>query len=633
MNNPTSGRLEMTSPQVKQMLKKELGLIEVFSVATGAMISSGIFILPGMAFAQAGPSVFVSYVLAGILALTGMLSQAELVSAMPKAGGTYFYVARSMGPAVGTVDGLLTWFSLSLKSTFALVGMGAFVHLLIDINVRLVALFLCILFLGINLIGIKEAARVQVVVVVLLLSIMLVYIVGGIPAVSIHRFDPFVPKGILSTVSTAGFVFVSFGGLLKVSALAEEVKSPGRNIPLGMMLSLFIVTLLYALAVFVTTGVLPAHTLAHTAVPLTDGAGSFLGPWGRVVLSISALLAFISTANAGIMAASRYPLALSRDSLLPELINRINKRFQTPHISISITGVFMITAIFLPLETLVKAASTVMILTYMLSCLSILILRESRLQNYQPSFRAPLYPWVQIIGITGFGFLLFGIGKESLITSLCLIAGGLFVYWFYGRIRANREFALLYVIQRITAKELVSRTLELELKEIIRERDEIIKDRFDRVIEESVIVDLKEPMQVEKFFSLVSRKIGDKLEVSTHTIRTLLDAREKESSTAITPFVAIPHIIVEGEHIFDIFLARNKKGISFNKESTRIQAVFILVGTRDERNFHLRALAAIAQIVQDPRFEEKWTNARTIEDLRDIVLLGKRRRDKNLTEE
>jgi amino acid transporter len=418
----------MASPQVKQMLKKELGLVEVFSVATGAMISSGIFILPGMAFAEAGPSVFVSYILAGILALTGMLSQAELVSAMPKAGGTYFYVTRSMGPAVGTVDGLLTWFSLSLKSTFALVGMGAFVHLLIDINVRLVALFLCILFLGINLVGIKEAARVQVVLVVLLLSVMILYIVGGIPSVSIQRFDPFVPCGVFATISTAGFVFVSFGGLLKVSALAEEVKDPGRNIPLGMILSLFFVTLLYALAVFVTIGVLSPHTLAHTAVPLTDGAGSFLGHWGRVVLSISALFAFISTANAGIMAASRYPLALSRDSLLPELINRINRRFHTPHVSILITGIFMITAIFLPLETLVKAASTVMILTYMLSCFSILILRESRLQNYQPSFRAPLYPWVQIVGIIGFGFLLFGIGKESLITSLCLIAGGLFVY-------------------------------------------------------------------------------------------------------------------------------------------------------------------------------------------------------------
>ena len=107
-------------------LKKDLRLHHVFCIASGAMISSGLFVLPGLAHAQAGPAVVVSYFLAGLLALTGMLSQAELVSAMPKAGGTYFYVTRSMGPAVGTVDGLLTWFSLTLKSAFALIGMAAF---------------------------------------------------------------------------------------------------------------------------------------------------------------------------------------------------------------------------------------------------------------------------------------------------------------------------------------------------------------------------------------------------------------------------------------------------------------------------------------------------------------------------
>ena len=96
-------------------LQRELNLVDVFCVASGAMISSGLFVLPGLAFSHAGPAVLLSYIIAGLLAVTGMLSQAELVSAMPKAGGTYFYVTRSMGPAIGTVDGFITWFSLSLK--------------------------------------------------------------------------------------------------------------------------------------------------------------------------------------------------------------------------------------------------------------------------------------------------------------------------------------------------------------------------------------------------------------------------------------------------------------------------------------------------------------------------------------
>lgn len=103
-------------------LKKELNLLDVFCIASGAMISSGLFILPGLAHAQAGPAVVVSYLLAGLLAMTGVLSIAELATAMPKAGGDYFFITRGMGPAAGTVAGLLSWLSLSLKSSFALVG-------------------------------------------------------------------------------------------------------------------------------------------------------------------------------------------------------------------------------------------------------------------------------------------------------------------------------------------------------------------------------------------------------------------------------------------------------------------------------------------------------------------------------
>jgi len=126
---------------MKSELKKELKLLDVYCIATGAMISSGLFILPGLAHALAGPAVVVSYLLAGLLAMTGMLSQAELVSAMPKAGGTYFYVARSMGPVVATINGLLEWLSIALKSAFALVGIAAFASFFLQVNAYAVAVF------------------------------------------------------------------------------------------------------------------------------------------------------------------------------------------------------------------------------------------------------------------------------------------------------------------------------------------------------------------------------------------------------------------------------------------------------------------------------------------------------------
>jgi len=607
-------------------LKRELNLLEVFCIASGAMISSGIFILPGLAHARAGPAVVVSYLLAGLLAMMGVLSQAELVSAMPKAGGTYFYATRSMGPAIGTVDGLLTWFSLSLKSAFALVGMAAFTRLIINMDIHIIAVLFCLFFVIINIIGIKEAGKTQVMLVIGLLTLMLFYIVRGLPAVNIKNFEPFAPNGFGAIFSTAGFVFVSYGGLLKVAAIAEEVKDPERTVPLGMILSLLTISVFYILVVFVTSGVLGAVNLDHSLTPISDGAAVFAGQWGRILLSIAAILAFVSTANAGIMAASRYPLALSRDRLLPNFLGRVNKRFKTPHVAILITGVFMILALFLRLDILIKAASSVIILTYLFSCFSIIILRESHLQNYQPSFRAPLYPWIQIIGIICFGFLLFEIGKEALLIVSILIAGGVFLYWFYGRVRADKEYALLYLIERITAKELTTRSLEDELKEIIRERDEILKDRFDEVIEKCTILDIDHTIKMEEFFKLVATKMAVNLGVTANSLFDLLMEREKETTTAITPHIAIPHIIIKGENKFDILIARCQEGIRFSESTPNVKSVFVLVGTRDERNFHLRSLAAIAQIVQDPDFKERWIKAKNKEALRDTVLLGKRNR-------
>ena len=386
---------------MKSSLKKELKLLDVFCIATGAMISSGLFILPGLAHALAGPAVVVSYFLAGLLAMTGMLSQAELVSAMPKAGGTYFYVARSMGPVIATVDGLLTWLSVSLKSAFALIGMAAFASLFADVNMHILAVAFCLFFVAVNLIGVKEAGRVQVFVVIVLLFLLVFYTILGIPAINIQNFAPFAPHGIAAIFSTAGFIFISYGGLLKVASVAEEVKNPGKVVPLGMILSLVVVSLLYTLVVFVTSGVLGAEQLDHSLTPISDGAAVFAGHGGRIALGIAAILAFVSTANAGIMSASRYPLALSRDGLLPGFFGNINPKFKTPGISILITGVIIICALFLNLRILVEVASTVLIFTFIFSCVCVIIMRESGIQGYRPKFRAPLYPWIQIIGIFG----------------------------------------------------------------------------------------------------------------------------------------------------------------------------------------------------------------------------------------
>ncbi|NCC52124.1 MAG: amino acid permease [Spartobacteria bacterium] len=607
-------------------LHKGLNLVHVFTIASGAMIGSGLFILPGMAHAAAGPGAVWSYVLAGLLAATGALSMAELVTAMPKAGSDYFYVMRGFGAGTGSIAGILSWFSLSLKSAFAVVGMATFIRLIAEIDGLLVGVCLTIGFVALNICGVREAARAQTVIVFGLFFLLILYIVLGIPRIEADLLVPFAPYGISSIFSTAGFVFVSYGGLLKVASIAEEVRDPGRVLPLGLTLALVLVTLLYALTVMVTSGILPAAELDDSLTPISDGGRVLMGGFGYFLMGIGAILAFVSTANAGIMAASRYLLALSRDHMLPGWLSRVNTRFQTPHIAIAVTGTLILLSLFLRLEILVEAASCVLIMTYMLSCLAVVVLRESKLGNYRPLYRSPLYPWLQIVGLLGMSFALVELGTEAHLISIFLILAAFLVFWFFGRRESRQESALLHMVERLTDRQLVTGTLEAELKEIIRERDNIVWDRFDQMVEKALVLDISGPMDKDEFFRLADEKLSPRLRLEPDHLAHLLKQREEESSTLLTKTLAVPHVVVEGEKHFDILIARIMKGVHFFEDAPEVHTIFVLAATRDERNFHLRALAAIAQVAQKEDFEKRWFAAKDEQGLRDVILLTNRQR-------
>ena len=203
---------------------------------------------------------------------------------------------------------------------------------------------------------------------------------------------------------------------------------------------------------------------------------------------------------------------------------------------------------------------------------------------------------------------------------------GLIWYWFYGRIRANKESALLSIILSAKDSKLRAPTLETELKEIIRQRDDIQKDRFDHAVENCTVLDIEEAMDKIDFFKIVSENMCKSVNHNCDDFLSKMREREEESSTALTENLAIPHIIIDGEKQFEILLARCRKGIYFSEEAKKVKMVFVITGTRDERTFHLRVLAAIAQIVQNPNFEKKWMSAKNTEQLRDLILLGERKR-------
>lgn len=608
-------------------LHRRLGLVHVFCIASGAMISSGIFVLPGMAFAQAGPAVILSYALAAMLAATGLLSTAELSTAMPRAGSDYFFITRSVGPAFGTIAGILNWVSFSLKSSFALVGMAALIQVVAGVDMRVSGVLLGLAFVGVNLTGVKEAASLQVALVMVLLCIMILFVAGGLPDVSVTRFENFAPRGIKAVFSTAGLVFVAFGGLLKVASMAEEVKDPGKTLPNGMILSLVLVGLFYVLMVGVTVGISDPSELSASLTPISDAAALIMGRTGAMLVGVAASLAFLTTANAGIMAGSRYLLALSRDGIVPGFLCRAGVKSGTPHAAILLTGILVILPQFLDLKTLVEAASLGLILTNMLSLVSVIVLRESGIQNYRPTYRAPMYPWLQIAGIIGFGFILLEMQEDAFLISTGLACFGFLIYWFYGRSRAMHESALMHIVQRLTSRELVSGLIESELKDIIRERDGIETDRFDSLVESCPVLDLSGPHSMEELFGLAAGLLGDRMKVDSGSVLSQLLEHEKQSSTAISRHLAIPHLVIEGSSSFEILMVRCQDGVFFSERAPSVRAAIFLAGSKGERNFHLRSLAAIAQTVQQESFERLWRRAKGEQALRDIFLLARRRRE------
>jgi APA family basic amino acid/polyamine antiporter len=263
----------------------------------------------------------------------------------------------------------------------------------------------------------------------------------------------------------------------------------------------------------------------------------------------------------------------------------------------------------------------------MLANASVIIMRQSKIQSYRPRFLSPFYPWMQIITILLYIVLLTQMGAVPL-----LITGGfllLSVVWYftYATKRASRDSAVMHVVQQVTDREIISPTLENELRDILFERDNIIADRFDHLLHECTIFDLKGKKNAQEVFEQAAGVFSEKLSIDKQVLVDKLLAREAEGSTVLETGLAIPHVVIEGEKKFQILPVRAGDGIDFPHAKEPVKTVFFLAGTKDERNYHLRALMAIAQIVQENDFYDRWFAARDTDALRNLLLLSKRKRD------
>ena len=444
-------------------LERKIGLFSVIVISLSAMIGSGLFVLPALAMLELGGGdsplggVWLAYLVAAFLVIPGAVSKSELSTAMPTSGGSYVYVQKTFGPLIGTVAGLGLWANFMLKSAFALIGFKAYLWVIedllgMDIDIEAAAIILLAIIVGINILGVKKIKKVQIPIVIFSAGYLFALCVY---AIAYHDLDWSAVASRDSfgswddVAATSAFVFVSYAGVTKIAAVAGEVKSPERNLPYGILLSLLFSCLLYVLVTMVMAAAVPPSEYMHgehgaSEDPIYIFAEAVGGETVGKIAAILAVVTMTSMALAGILASSRFPFAMSRDNLLPPFLESVHQRFGTPHWAIIGTGVAMGLAItFLPVHDVAELASGFKIMIFMLINGCVIVLRTSSDSHkwYDPKWKTPwpLYPAVQLFGIFGGGALLYLMGSKSLVGASAAIVLGLIIYNGYGRTRVDAQ--------------------------------------------------------------------------------------------------------------------------------------------------------------------------------------------------
>jgi len=617
-----------------KQLKKSLSLFNVYTLATGATLSSGFFLLPGLAAVDAGPAVILSYLLALLPLLPGVLAKIELATAMPRAGGEYYFLDRSLGPLAGTIAGLGTWSSLVLKTAFALIGIGAYLDLFFpQLDMIYLAAGLAVSFGVLNLFGASKSSAVQTVLVIGLLILLVWFSARGfghIHTTHRHHFADFLGSGWEHIFAASGMVCISYMGITKVASVAEEVKDPERNLTLGIFLAMLTAVVVYGLGTYVIVGVVPPSQLyagqAPSLTPVADAAGIMAGNTGKIVMTVAAVLAFLSVGNAGILSASRYPLAMSRDHLLPPFLRKLNRN-RTPQNAVLFTtaAVLLCVMVFDPTK-IAKLASAFILLLFAFNCLAVLVMRESRLDSYDPGFRSPWYPWLHLVGIAAPLWFISLMGTLPVLFSAGLIAMGTAWYFYYAQSRVERGGAIYHLFARLGQRQYAG--LDRELRGILKEKGLRADDPYDQIVASAAVINEPDETTFEKIVNKAAGKLAVHLPISAGQLADTLMQGTRVGATPVSKGVALPHVRLPGLDHALMVLVRIPKGVRVqidhnltdHGKDQSIYAAIFLISPDDDAALHLRILAQVAQHVDDEHFMQQWLATEDETKLKEALL-------------
>jgi APA family basic amino acid/polyamine antiporter len=435
-------------------LRRAVGALDLTALGLGAIIGTGIFVIIGEAITTSGPSIVIAFMLAGVTCAFSALAFAELASSIPVSGSAYTYSYATLGELAAWIIGwdLILEYGVSIAGVA--VGWGQYFNELLDSlfgvtlpeslanppgdggTVNLPAAFLVLAVAGVLMIGVRETARTNTIMVFIKLAVLALFIVLGITAFTADNFDPFFVEGegFGGTVTAASIIFFAYIGFDAVSTSGEEVKEPSRDLPRAIIGSLAIATLLYILVAVVATGALPFDELKGAEAPLAtvleDGAGFSLG---ADIISFGALVAITSVVLTLLYGQSRILFAMSRDGLLPKRVAHVNPRTRTPIFIIGLLGVlFAALAAVVPLAEIVKLVNIGTLFAFVVVNIGVIILRRTR-PDLERGYRVPFVPVFPIIGTLLCIYLMVDLPLETWGRFLIWMAIGLIIYFVYGR--------------------------------------------------------------------------------------------------------------------------------------------------------------------------------------------------------
>jgi APA family basic amino acid/polyamine antiporter len=491
------------STDSKTGLKRTLTATNLTTLGIGAIIGAGIFVLTGQAAAQyAGPAIVIAFIISGMACAFAGLCYAEFASMIPIAGSAYTYAYATLGEFMAWIIGWdlileylfaastvsvgwsgyvvsflkdfgvyipakftaaagtvlvdvpnMGWKPLTTALTTQLSNAGISVDSLAQVSsvCNLPAMFIVALLTLLLVVGIRESANFNNLMVIIKVSVIVLFISIGFAFIQAGNWHPFIPKntgewghfGWSGILRAAGVIFFAYIGFDAVSTAAQEAKNPQKHMPIGILGSLSISTVLYILMAIVLTGIV-SYTNLNVADPVAVGVDS-MGPqmfWLRPIIKIAAIAGLSSVILVMLMGQPRIFYAMSKDGLLPPLFSKVHPRFKTPYISTLITGsVAVVLAGILPIDILGELVSIGTLLAFVIVCFSVIILRKTRPDIKRP-FKTPFVPLIPILGALICLAQMLALPLDTWLRLIIWMSLGFLIYFVYGirksKLRENK---------------------------------------------------------------------------------------------------------------------------------------------------------------------------------------------------